>query len=167
MALLSTKTANNDASTSFGAADGLDGSLKNYWVRLVGVVPATNGAALKARVNGDSGASDYKHQQLHLYGTVIPSRYQAAADAIRLSLDVPNTASEGGVTGAVRLSDIGNAVKHAIEVDAAHYRSGEDAGTQFMTKGFAFRDAAAAITSISFFFDSNTIASGVFELHGE
>ena len=138
------------------------------WLRLFGVIPATNGVAPYLRTSGDggstfdSGASDY---QFHALARVSALGFVNSTGAAQLQLnpigvgtDVGNTAGYG-ITGDVLVFNPGagkqtNILSHLV------YRNSSTNPSSAQTQGA--RKSAALVDGLQVFFSLGNISSGRF-----
>ena len=170
---IKTVTASNVASVDFVNGSGgvvLDSTYKAYVVSFENIVPATDGADLVMRTSTNAGSSyasssdDYEYQLVEgLNGSIASRGNSTTATYILLFIDASSTATNGGVSGSVRIDNPSAANKITVGVDCHGVNSSPLPAAYI---GTGYRNTAADVDAIRFLFDTGNITSGVFTLYG-
>jgi len=157
---ISSTVASSSATVSF---TGLSSSYRDFLVVLSNVVPATDNVDFYMRTstnNGssyDSGAANYRYAY---YGTITSATTDTA---IRLNGNTGNGTAEG-VAGWVRIHNPQSAAgKCQVTYHTSTYVYTD---SLYSITGAAYRDTAADVDAIQFYFSSGNIASGTITLYG-
>jgi len=165
LAFISAATASSSASIAF---TGLDDTYDSYVVKLLNVIPATDGTGLSMRTstNGgssyDSGGSDYYYYSTQLI-TTTQTGASAIAGRIDLAPDIGNATRELGVSGDILIVRPSEATQTQIKSTLDYYNA---ATAAVASKCGAFRDSTADVDAIEISMASGNIASGLFALYG-
>lgn len=147
---------------------------KNYFIQILSMVPATDGAQLYLRTSSDSGstydsgASDYQYNEKRCtivsLSPVLSNNQSASADHIQISAPVGNASNES-LSGQLTISSPSNS---ALYTQVA-YRCAclTTTGRVTISSGSGARSEAGIIDAFELYFSSGNIASGELVMYGE
>lgn len=167
-ALIASATASDDAAVTFSS--GITNAYSKIMIVINNLVPETDGTKLWMRMGPSgglkTGASDYAwacHRVLAGGGE--HHNDDAADDHIQLQTsDVLGNAGDENGSWCVEIFNPGDAFKHFVWWSGGYNR--DDGDTNIIYGGGQYLAAAEAITQVSFFINSDNIASGDFRLYG-
>lgn len=168
---LAVASASSVATVDF--TSGIDGTYDEYEIHFQNVIPATAGANLLMRTSSNAGSSfdatggDYRWSTAEFRNGAVNSSGATGDDSIRVSpVAVKSAASEGGVSGVVRLfAPAGTASNKAIRYSTAIYNP-DISSAVLAAESAGMRNSTSVVNAIRFLFSSGNIASGLFKLYG-
>ena len=169
--LLKSTTASASATVDFVNGSGgvvIDSTYDEYLVEFVVVKPASTGApafVMRTSTNAgstwDSGSTDYKSATLGLIsGSTSLNDLSASSMAIS-TYGVNGSTDTNGLVGGVFFYK----PSAAGRLMARWQVGSSNSGTPWVAIGSGFRDAAADVDGIRFYFSTDNIASGTFNLY--
>jgi hypothetical protein len=173
LVLISTATASSSATIDF--TSGLTSTYDEYLITLTNVIPATNNAVFYFRVSEDggstykAGATDYKWVALYQYDWALTPSGDGSTGSTFIdfaSTGISNTATNGGVSGEIRIFGPSSTVSNKQFSFAINGTTNTNSGCmQQLTQGRFVLDTNA-INAVRIVCSSGNIASGTFALYG-
>ena len=162
-------TLSSQADAEFTGFD--SATYDSYEFELLNVVPASDGAVLRAQTSADggttydSGASDYAYAMRQNFSSGTESSTNSSgSDSMRFHKDgVGSDTGETGLSGIVRMFGPGSATETFVSADLAFTTTlGNMIGGSVQCR----RNASEAVDAIKFFFDSGNLESGTIIMRG-
>jgi hypothetical protein len=175
--LLKSLTASASATLDFATrTDGtnlIQSDFDDYMIRVINVMPATDGAQLTLRVSTDNGASyistaSYQWIRWFHSGTGSTQTGDAAGTAISLSYNIENTGSQYTCSGVYNVPNpAGGAAYFNVFGDSVSLdTSGTGIANMANTKAWGAYKATTAVNALQFLMSSGNIASGTIRIYG-
>lgn len=171
--LIETKTASASASIEF---TNLSSVFSRYEIHFNYVLPGTTGKGLYVQVSVNNGSSyvatDYQVNVTDASTAVAVGSANQGTTQYNITGNYDNDVNWGikstaakGACGTLRIYDPSNASHNKI-MDCEMRWFNEASEFSYGTSACSCNNSTTAINAIKFFFDSGTIASGVFKLYG-